>query len=710
MTTPLQVLILEDVPDDAELVALELESGGFDLHWERVDTAAGLRTALAKQPWDIILADHAMPHFNAQSALELVKAHDANIPFIIVSGTLTEDSAVQMMKAGARDFISKHNLARLVPSVRRELEEIRTAQQRKRTQEELDSLRRRNELILRAISEGVCGLDAHGSIVFINPAAIAMLGYQMNDLLGQPLSDFLLPRPSAERGAGTLMNLPRLNLPGLNLPDRDAPTARYEGLLCRKDGSCFTAEYTTTFTPEQHETISAVLVFRDISERKQQETHIQYLAQHDALTGLANRVLLHERLQQAVSSAIRHQRIGAVLMLDLDRFKNINDSMGHEAGDELLNKVVQRLLDCVRTDDTLARLGGDEFVIVLNEVEQAAAVSSIAQKVLDSLDKPFELQGQKVFLTTSLGITLFPLDDVRLERLLSNADIAMYRAKALGGNKYCFYTEQMNSEAVERAALEINLRAALKRHELLLHYQSQRDLRDGRMIGVEALLRWQHPERGLLLPASFIETAERTGAIAGIDHWVLLQSCLQCQNWQAIVPRPLPISVNFSAALLKQPKLLEKVSLVLKKAGLPAACLIMEFTERMVMEDAPAAIAMLLSLRKLSVGLAVDDFGTGYSSLSYLKVLPVGQLKIDQSFVADLANPNSAAIVKAVINLGHNLRLQVIAEGIETEWQLTALRDMGCDGGQGYYFDLPQPAEEFTQLLQQHKSLEMSIP
>src|SRR3990172_8376503 len=522
------------------------------------------------------------------------------------------------MKAGARDFIAKTHLARLAPGGRRVWEEAHAAHERRRIQEELEGLRRRNELILHSAGEGICGLDANGRITFINPASARMLGYEMEELQGCSLED-LLYAPHPDRHAiNPLFNSQKLGA---------QPLLR-EGLLRRKDGSCFAAEYTATTTLERHEAVGAVLVFRDITERKQHEARIQYLAHHDALTGLANRLLLHERLQQAISSAIRHQRIGAVLLLDLDNFKNINDTWGHEVGDELLNKVVQRLLVCLRADDTLARLGGDEFVIVLSEVKQVKAVSNIAQKVLVCFDKPFELRGGKVFLTTSLGITLYPLDDVRLDRLLSNADIAMYRAKAHGGNTYRFYTDEMNAEAVERAALEISLRGALKRDELLVYYQAQRDMHTGRLIGVEALLRWQHPEWGLLAPARFIEAAERIGVIGQIDQWVLLNACLQCKKWQGILQDFLPVSVNFSVGLLKQPHLGDNIQHILKETGLPASSLMLEFTERVLIEDAPAIMATLLNLRALGVRLAIDDFGTGYSSLSYLKQLPVNQIKI----------------------------------------------------------------------------------
>lgn len=694
MKQPLHILILEDTLDDAELIVLELENGGFALAWERVDTAQAMHEALDRRQWDIITSDYSMPRFSAEEALKILSKRALNIPVIIVSGAIGDETAAHIMRAGARDFITKANLARLVPSLQRELKEAQAERERRYAHQELEGLRQRNELILYSVGEGICGLDGRGKITFINPAGAALLGYGVEELIEQPLETLLCVSPAHAHPVNNILISPQ------NMSRK--PPLR-EGSFRRKDGTCFPVEYSANTTLERHEAVGAVLVFRDVGERKQQEARIHYLAHHDTLTGLANRLLLHERFRQAISSAVRHQRIGAVLLLDLDNFKNINDTLGHEVGDELLKKVVQRLSGYLRTDDTLARLGGDEFIIVLSEVKQAKAVSNIAQKVLTCFDKPFELQGRKVFLTTSLGITLYPGDGVHLDRLLRNADIAMYRAKRQGGNAYHFYNEEMNLEALERAALEIALRGALKRGELLLYYQTQRDLRDGRLIGVEALLRWRHPDWGLLSPDRFIEAAERIGVIAQIDRWVLLESCRQCKKWQGIVAHCLPVSVNFSAALLKQPKLSDKIARILKETGLPAACLIMEFTERVVLEDASAAFATLQALRALGVRLAIDDFGTGYSSLSYLKLLPVDQLKIDRSFVTDLDHTDGAAIVKAVIDLGHNLRLEVIAEGVETDAQLCRLRNLGCDGGQGYYFDRPQPAEEFTYLLQQHK-------
>ncbi|MDO8413759.1 MAG: diguanylate cyclase, partial [Gallionellaceae bacterium] len=449
MNQPLHVLILEDSPDDAELIVLALEDGGYTPVWERVDSAQAMRLALDRQAWDIIIADHSMPHFSVPKALELLKERGNHIPLIMVSGAVGDETAARIMRAGARDFIAKSNLARLVPSLRREMNEVRAEREHRRIQAELESLRHRNELILRAIGEGVCGLDEHGRIAFINPAAAAMLGYAMNELLGQLLSNFLhIPRPSVGRGIG-----PLLGLQTQDMQTRDVQTTLCEGLLRRKDGSAFIVEYTATLMPERHEIISAVLVFRDISERKQNEARIQYLAHHDVLTGLANRLLLNEQLQQAISSAIRHQRIGAVLLLDIDGFKNINDTQGHQAGDTLLKKIGLRLQTCLRDEDMLARLGGDEFIIVLSEVAQAEMVSGIAQKVLDCFKQPFDLGECQVSLATSLGITLYPADAIYPDQLLRNADIAMYRAKRQGGNAYRFYTEQMNTEAIQRAAL-----------------------------------------------------------------------------------------------------------------------------------------------------------------------------------------------------------------------------------------------------------------
>ncbi len=438
----------------------------------------------------------------------------------------------------------------------------------------------------------------------------------------------------------------------------------------------------------------------DITEIKSYRERLEHQASHDALTGLANRNLLHDRLHQAIAHAERQRLQLAVVFLDLDNFKYLNDSLGHSAGDELLKMVAHRLKTCVREGDTVARLGGDEFVLVLVDQSGAEAVNHVVQRVLETASEPFFVAGREFNTSASLGVSLYPQDGGDAETLLKNADAAMYRAKAQGRNNFCFFTAEINAALHERIALEHGLRQALDRGELLLDYQPKMELSSGALIGAEALVRWRHPEHGLLSPARFIPVAEDTGLIVPIGEWILRTACNQVQGWRSQGLQLNVLSVNISARQFRSPDLVAQIAETLRASGLPAGCLDLEITESLMMEDVQEFIARLHALKDLGVQLSVDDFGTGYSSLNYLKQFPVDRLKIDRSFVCDIASdPGDAAIVQAVIQLGHVLGLAVTAEGVETGEQLAFLRRHGCDEGQGYYFSKPLGPVEFEQLL-----------
>jgi diguanylate cyclase (GGDEF)-like protein/PAS domain S-box-containing protein len=438
----------------------------------------------------------------------------------------------------------------------------------------------------------------------------------------------------------------------------------------------------------------------DITEIKSYRERLEHQASHDALTGLANRNLLHDRLRQAIAHAERQRFQLAVAFLDLDNFKYLNDSLGHSAGDELLKMVAQRLKTCVREGDTVARLGGDEFVLVLVDQSGAEAVNHVVQRVLETASEPFFVAGREFNTSASLGVSLYPQDGGDAETLLKNADAAMYRAKAQGRNSFCFFTAEINTALHERIALEHGLRQALDRGELLLDYQPKMELSSGALIGAEALVRWRHPEHGLLSPARFVPVAEDTGLIVPIGDWILRTACGQVQAWRTQGLHLNMLSVNISARQFRSPNLVDQIAETLRVSGLPAGCLDLEITESLMMEDVQEFIARLHALKDLGVQLSVDDFGTGYSSLNYLKQFPVDRLKIDRSFVCDIASdPGDAAIVQAVIQLGHVLGLAVTAEGVETDEQLAFLRRHGCDEGQGYYFSKPLGPAEFEHLL-----------
>lgn len=465
---------------------------------------------------------------------------------------------------------------------------------------------------------------------------------------------------------------------------------------------CWIEERARAIRNDKDEVIRNDGIAIDISERKAYEARIEYLADHDALTDLANRNLLGDRIRQAMAHARRTGLLLALLFLDLDRFKGVNDSFGHELGDALLIEVSTRLRNIVREGDTVARQGGDEFIILLTDVQQAQDVSKVAQKIFDAFSTPFQVRGHELFVTTSIGATIYPDDGDDMHALLRNADTAMYRAKEEHGNAFHFYSREMSEHAMERAELESALRRALDRKEFELFYQPKVDTISGRIIGAEALIRWRHPDKGLVSPTRFIPMAEEIGLIIPIGDWVLHTACAQNKAWQDAGLPPISVSVNLSARQFKQEGLVESVAEALNNMGLEAKHLELELTESIVMNSAELFITKLRELEDLGVQLSIDDFGTGYSSLSYLKRFPLHHLKIDQSFVRDIAtDSDDAAITSTVISLGHSLNLKVIAEGVETEEQVAFLREHNCDEMQGYYFSKPLPANEFASLLQQ---------
>jgi diguanylate cyclase (GGDEF)-like protein/PAS domain S-box-containing protein len=444
----------------------------------------------------------------------------------------------------------------------------------------------------------------------------------------------------------------------------------------------------------------------DITARKITEQRVHHVAQHDVLTGLPNRSLLQDRLGQAVAYATRSGHPVWVMLIDLDRFKYVNDSMGHKAGDVLLMTVAARLRSSLRDTDTVARLSGDEFVVILSQHEDQPLSGDIVQRVMDSVAQPVMLGPKEFFVTCSIGVAAYPSDGTPADSLIEHADIAMYRAKKLGRNNFQFYTPAMNEESLERVRIESALRNALERNEFVLHYQPQVDLKTGQIVGMEALIRWKHPELGMVPPVRFISVAEDTGLIVPIGAWVMRTACAQNKAWQDAGLGHLRVAVNLSARQFSATELLPGIEQVLLDTGLDPSCLELELTESLFMSDVTPAVDLLHRMKSLGVKLSIDDFGTGYSSFSYLSRFPIDVLKIDRSFVNDITiDANDAAIVASIIALAHNLRLSVIAEGVETAEQLDYLRHQGCDEMQGYYFSRPLPAQEFEQLLRQHRGL-----
>ena len=452
-----------------------------------------------------------------------------------------------------------------------------------------------------------------------------------------------------------------------------------------------------------------VSILTDISERKESEATIERLAMEDALTGLPNRTQFHNRLTDAIEQSERTGRLVGVMLLDLDHFKKVNDTLGHPAGDELLRQVAGRIRDCLRSTDTVARLGGDEFAVIVTNAQEPVGITSIAERIVDSLARSFDLDGQEVHTGTSIGITIYPLDRGKSDQLLRNADMALYRAKEEGRGTYQLYDDQMQEEVQARRVLEADLRRALEREELRIVYQPQFDCHSGALVGAEALLRWCHPERGEISPAEFIPIAESTRLIIPISEWVLAKVCRQNRTWQEDGTAKICISVNISPLQFKQSNLAERIQASLTGAGLAPEWLELEITEGVAMSEGSEAKRTLNELKALGIKLAIDDFGTGYSSLNRLKQFPVDRLKIDQSFVRDITTDwDDAAINSAVIQIGHSLNIKVIAEGVETKEQFEFLVEQGCNEAQGYLFSPPLDAEAFAAFVARHDRAEVT--
>ena len=476
----------------------------------------------------------------------------------------------------------------------------------------------------------------------------------------------------------------------------------YETSITTPDGKQHEAiYYKATFTRADGSVAGLIGTIIDITERKQAEARVLHLAHYDELTGLPNRSMFHQRVGHALVQARRSGKELAILFIDLDHFKKINDTLGHEAGDRALKLIAERLRGCLRESDTVGRLGGDEFVVLIEELPRSESVAEVATKILAAVARPFPLDAGEYQFTASIGISTYPGDSEDMQGLMKNADISMYRAKEQGRNNYQFYSVQMNVHTLERLALESDLRHALERDEFRLHFQPKVDIRSGRVTGAEALLRWQRPARALIPPAQFIPLAEESGLIVPIGEWVLKTACLHSEAWlDQGLPR-LTVAVNLSARQFAHESLLEDVARTLRDTRLDPAYLEFEITESMVMRDPEHAVKLLGGLKAMGIRLSIDDFGTGYSSLNYLKRFPLDSVKIDRAFIQDLpGNADDAAITRAIIAMAHSLRLKVIAEGVETEEQLGFLRELGCDEMQGYLFSGPLPGDEFVRLLQ----------
>ena len=551
--------------------------------------------------------------------------------------------------------------------------------------------------IVHMAAEAIVVVDEQFNVVLFNPTAEAIFGCPAAEAIGAGVERFV---PQRLRGASR-QHMAGFVSGGANAM-RMGDHAEIFGL--RANGEEFPLEISLSRISHSGRPLySAVL--NDLSARRRDEARLNALANYDALTALPNRAMFHQRLQRSLAHAQRFNEGLTVLFLDLDRFKNVNDTLGHDAGDRLLQSVAGRLKGCLRESDTLARLGGDEFGLLIEQVTDTRFAGSVARKLLQAIAEVLMVDGQEYNITASIGISAYPADGSDATTLLKNADIAMYRAKERGGNNAQSYAADMNVHSMARLSLETGLRHALERGEFLLHYQPKMDIASGRIIGMEALLRWMRPGTGMVSPAEFIPLAEETGLIVPIGAWVLKAACERNRAWQRQGMPPLRVAVNLSARQFVQANLVSEVARVLDASGLAPQWLELEITESMVMNDPEGAIRTLRQLKSMGIALAIDDFGTGYSSLGYLKRFPIDNIKIDRSFIKDIPLSNDdATITRTIIDMTHNLRLKVVAEGVETGAQQEFLREHGCDEMQGYYFSRPLAEDAFLKLVQSQEN------
>lgn len=686
-----RVLIISASADDVRILEHALgnaHDGPFDV--DSVGTLADGIDRVRLGGIDAILADLTLPDAHGLDCFDRLYGVAPHTPILTLCELENEEEAKEAVRRGAQGWLSKGYFDNyLVP------QSLLNIIERMKVEQGLYVAHARAEITLNSIGDAVISADMSGCVDYLNVAAEKITGWTRGEACGHPVADVLNIIDSAtglaitnpvehvlhsDRPLGLAGDAVLVDRSGKRIPIEDsaAPIHDWDGRL-----------------------VGAVMVFRDISDTVALASKMRHQAQHDFLTGLPNRMLLNDRITQAIAQARRTECYPALLFLDLDKFKHINDSLGHAVGDRLLQDVSKRLVDCVRRSDTVSRHGGDEFVILLGDEHHAHNAALTAEKILLALSVPFMLDEQELHTSTSIGISVFPGDGIEPATLIKNADTAMYHAKERGRGNYQFFRHDMNTRAVERQLVESNLRRALERSEFRLDYQPKVDLGTGRITGVEALLRWEHPEWGLVQPDRFISIAEECGLIVPIGRWVLREVCMQAVRWRRAGLAAISIAVNVSALEFRHREFFDQALAIFDATGVDPACLQLELTESVLMRDVAASANLLAKFKAMGVQIAVDDFGTGYSSLSYLNQFPIDVLKIDQSFVRaiDAGAGSNGAIVSAVIGMGKNLRHRVVAEGVEDQEQLAFLKAQDCNEAQGYWFSRPVDAAAMGAML-----------
>lgn len=811
MKNNLSILVIEDSPADFRLIERHLRLAGLNANCTRIETIDELHQALDKGSWDIILSDYSVPQLNFESDLALIRLHLPDTPVLLVSGSIGEEKAVELLKLGVWDFLLKDNLKRLVPAIQRCLREASDRLAREAAEQELSQQQQLLTVVVEGSTDAIFVKDLCGRYLLVNQAASQFVGKPADEIIGhddyfifpaavaaqlQAMDKSLIASGHTQTGEEFLTTLAgeplvfqvtkgpmfdhNRQISGIfgiahNITERKKrelalmeSETRFSTVFQKNPMAIGISNYATmqfidvneaflqlfgyerddvigytaselnlwlypeekfrmlsslsehgqiqnqelTFRTKSGKTgdvlISAELIniggqqcvlrmLSDITEKKKAERMIDYLAHHDALTGLPNRLLVRDRVEQAIAAARRDEHKIALLFLDLDNFKSINDSLGHANGDILLQEISRRLHGSTRETDTVSRFGGDEFLMLLSQTATSDAIVTVCTKILEEITKPIRIDGHELSTSCSIGVTVFPDDGNDFDTLLRKADSAMYYAKNAKGNTYRFFDNQMNADAIELIGLRNGLRLALEHNEFVLHYQPLINLANGHVIGAEALIRWQHPTLGLLPPGKFIAIAEESGLIVPIGEWALREACRQAMIWQAQGLPDLVVAVNLSAIQFQRGNLEDTVVSALKDSGLDPRFLELELTESILIGETEKVLQTVQRLKSIGVKLSLDDFGTGYSSMSYLKRFAVDKVKIDQSFIRDMdKDPSDAAIVRAIIQMSKSLGLRTIAEGIEEEHLVNYLHVYHCDEAQGYFYSKPIPSADFV--------------
>ena len=700
-----RVLVVDDEPLILEGMRRRLAARDYDV--TPANGGCEALIAIGKQQFDVILLDLGMPDLSGGEVLRFVSDRSADTPVIVVSGDSTIDAAIRALRGGAADFVRKpYEPEELLRRIDNTLTRRRLERENNHILQRLQQSEKWHRFLVNSSPDFIYTLDSDGRFTFVNDRVESLLGFSREDLLGQHYSTIIHEEDLAraehvfnERRAGdrSARNIEiRLKCnPGMRRP-------RPMNGRCKAVELTATGMYDEDATLFERRFIGSYGVAKDVTERKQAEETVHYQAYHDLLTGLPNRALFRDHLALMLAQAKRSHKSLAVLSLDLDHFKVINDSLGHTIGDELLLAVGARLRQCLREGDTLARLGGDEFAVLLPTLLSRGDVEQICRKIIQVLSKAVYVKGHEIYISVSIGACVAPDDGEMIDSLIRQAEIAMYQAKAQGRSRLQFWEAGMQAPYSERMQIEADLRRALARNEFVLFYQPQVDTMSGEVRGFEALLRWWHPQRGFLNPAEFIPVAEESGVIVPIGDWVLREASAQMAEWRRAGLPPVRLSVNISARQLESPDFVESVMRAVQVHALDGQQIELEITESLLMRDFEANAIKLGRLSASGIRLAIDDFGTGYSSFKYLSRFPIHTLKIDRSFIQELEREENLSIVNAMVAMGRGMNLNVVAEGVETEAQLACLQQMQCHEMQGHYYSIPMSGHDATALLGRH--------